>query len=55
MACGKRNVVMGSGVIKVLSQSKVNEVYRFVDSNHEVIGLDITVYVVVNMKTFQGI
>ena len=44
---GQWNVDMGSGVMEVLSQSVIDEIYIVVGSDHEVIRLDITMYVVV--------
>ena len=53
IACGKRNVDPASGVPKVLGQSKVNEVYGIVNSNHEVMWLDVAMYVAMIVKSFQ--
>jgi len=45
---------MGSGVTKVLSQSKVDEICGIVNSNHEIIRLDVAMYVAMTMKKLQG-
>ena len=55
VAFGKRNVEMVRGVAKVLSQSEVNEIYCIVNSDHEVVWLDVAVYVAVIMKRLQGV
>jgi hypothetical protein len=53
VACGKRNVDPAGGVPKVLGQSKVDEVYGIVNSNHEVLWLNVAMYVAMIMKSFQ--
>lgn len=55
VACSQRYMDMGSRVAKVLSQSEIDKIYPIVNSNHEIIGLDVTMYIVMSMKEFQGI
>lgn len=50
MAIGLRNVLMSHGMAKVLSQSKINEIYSLVKSNHEVIRLDVTMNITATVK-----
>ena len=54
MASSREGVFVGRGIAKVLSQSEVDEKYHIVNSNHEVVGLDVTMYIAANMKSFQG-
>ena len=54
MASGPRNMDVGRGIAEVLSQSEVNEIYLTVESNHEVIWLDVTMDIITSMKAFQG-
>ena len=55
VACSQRYMDMGSRVAKVLSQSEIDKIDPIVNSNHEIIGLDVTMYIVMSMKEFQSI
>jgi hypothetical protein len=54
IASGLRNVVLGSGITKVLSESKIDEIYLAVEPNHEILRLDVTMNIMASMKGFQS-
>jgi hypothetical protein len=54
VASSQRYVEVGSGIAKASSQSKVDEIYLLVSSNHKIIRLDVTMDIAMIMKGFQG-
>lgn len=54
-ACDEWCMHQGSMIAKGLGQSEVDKIYPLIESDHEILGLDITMDVISGMKAFQCI